>query len=462
MTKDMTTGNPLKIILFFSLPVLFGNLFQQFYNMFDAIIVGQFLGEDALAAVGSTGSIMFFVLGFAMGISQGFGIMVSQAFGAKDFPRLKRYLATSLFLAVIVSLLLTIITAVFSRQMLLFLNTPDNILDMANSYIRVIFLGIIFSMLYNVACGILRAVGDSKTPLYFLILSSFLNIGLDLFFIVVLKTGVAGAAYATVISQAISAALCFFYMFKKFDILKLTKADMQINVETFRTAKQLIYIGIPMALNYSLIAVGSMILQSAVNVFGSSVVAAFTAATKVEQISTQTLPALGTTMATYCGQNLGAGKYDRIFKGMRQGFFIGICCAGLASLICAGFGRYIVRLFLNNPTDTVLTYVTQYLNTISVFFVFLSFIYLYRTSLQGLGRSIFPMISGIFEMFCRIGTVMLLLKPYGYWAVRLASPIAWIGAGVPLMLVYFMWTRKIKAESLRLAESPCSEDTASR
>ena len=441
MTKDMTTGNPLKIILLFSVPVLCGNIFQQFYNMFDTIIVGQFLGEDALAAVGATGSIMFLVLGFAMGIAQGFGVMVSQAFGAKDIPRLKHYAGLSLLLGLAVSVILTLITVIFSRNFLLFMNTPDNILDMANSYIRIIFWGITCTMFYNIASGILRGVGDSKTPLYFLILSSFLNIALDLFFIIVCKMGVPGAAYATVISQGISAVLCFLYMFKKFDILKLCRNDCRPDT---RTCRQLIAIGIPMALNYSLIAVGAMILQSAVNVFGSSVVAAFTAATKVEQIATQTLPTLGTTMATYCGQNLGAGKYNRIFQGMKYALFVGAAAGALASLICAGFGRYIVRLFLSNPTDTVISYATQYLKTVSCFFTFLVLVYLYRTSLQGLGKGIMPMISGIFEMFCRIAIVALLLKPYGYWCVRLASPIAWIGAGVPLMIYYIVWKSKVK------------------
>lgn len=446
MTKDMTSGNPLKIILLFSLPVLFGNIFQQFYNMFDTIIVGQFLGEDALAAVGATGSIMFLVLGFAMGITQGFGVMVSQAFGAKDIPRLKRYVGISLFLSLVVSVVLTMITVIFSKELLLFMNTPENILDMADSYIKIIFWGIICSMFYNVASGILRGVGDSKTPLYFLILSSFLNIVLDLFCIIVLKLGVAGAAYATVFSQGISAVLCFLYMFRKFDILKISRADCRPDG---RIVWQLISIGIPMALNYSLIGIGAMIQQSAVNVFGSGVVAAFTAASKVEQISVQTMPTLGTTMATYCGQNLGAGKYERIFKGMKDAFWIGLATAGLASLICAGFGRYIVRLFLNSPTDEVMGYVTRYLNTVSFFFIFLAFIYLYRTSLQGLGKEIMPMISGIFETICRLATVAVLLKPAGYWSVCFANPVAWIGAGVPLMIAYLVWKRGIQKNILQ-------------
>ena len=425
MTKDMTTGNPLKLILFFSLPVLFGNLFQQFYSMVDTIIVGQFLGEDALAAVGATGSIMFLVLGFASGLAQGFGVMVSQAFGAKDESRLKHIVALSFLLTIIISVVLTALTVTTSRELLIFMNTPDNILDMADSYIRVIFWGIITSMMYNVVSGILRGVGDSKTPLYFLLFSSALNIVLDLFCIVTLKLNVAGAAYATVISQGISAVLCLIYMYRK---------------------SQMMGLGIPMALNYSLIAVGSMILQSAVNVFGSSAVAAFTAASKVEQISTQPMPALGTTMSTYCGQNLGAGKYERIFDGMKKAFGIALGTVAIAAFICTVFGRSIVSLFLSEPTEAIYSYATQYLNTISCFFFFLALIYLYRTSLQGLGKGIMPMVSGIFEMICRVGVVWLLLNPYGYWSVRLASPVAWIGAGVPLMISYLVWKNRKKKQ----------------
>ena len=326
MTKDMTMGSPLRMILLFSVPVLLGNIFQQFYNMVDTIIVGQYLGEDALAAVGSTGCLMFLVLGFANGIAQGFGVMVSHAFGAKDFKLLKHYVALSLILTAIVSLLLTIPTVAASRQFLILMKTPDNILGLADSYIKVIFAGILLTMSYNVAAGILRGIGDSKTPLYFLILSSFLNIVLDLFLIVVVKLGTAGAAYATIIAQGVSALLCFIYMFRKFDILKTSREDYYLDgYGVFN----MLSIGIPMALNYSVTAIGTMILQGAVNIFGSSVVAAFTAASKVENLSTQTMPTLGTAIATYCGQNLGAGKYKRIYEGMRKGFhlhFYLACC----------------------------------------------------------------------------------------------------------------------------------------
>ena len=445
MTKDMTTGSPLRMILLFSVPVLLGNIFQQFYNMVDTIIVGQYLGEDALAAVGSTGCLMFLVLGFANGIAQGFGVMVSHAFGAKDFKLLKHYVALSLILTAIVSLILTIPTVAASRQFLILMKTPDNILGLADSYIKVIFAGILLTMSYNVASGILRGIGDSKTPLYFLILSSFLNIVLDLFLIVVVKLGTAGAAYATIIAQGVSALLCFIYMFRKFDILKTSREDYYLDgYGVFN----MLSIGIPMALNYSITAIGTMILQGAVNIFGSSVVAAFTAASKVENLSTQTMPTLGTAIATYCGQNLGAGKYKRIYEGMRKGFFICIAAAAIGAAICIFGGEFIVSWFVSNPSDEIFSYAMMYLKTVSWFFLPLAMIFLYRNALQGLGEGLVPMLSGVIELVCRFVAIALLQKPLGYQGICLADPAAWVGAGIPLMITYIIWkSKKIRQHS---------------
>lgn len=441
MTKDMTTGNPLKIIILFSIPVLLGNLFQQFYNMVDTIIVGRYLGEEALAAVGSTGCLMFLVLGFANGIAQGFGVMISHAFGAKDFKLLRHYVALSIILTGIVSVLLTIPTVAASKQLLLWMNTPENILTMADHYIKVIFAGILLTMSYNVASGILRGIGDSKTPLYFLILSSILNIILDVFLIVTVNLGTAGAAYATIIAQGVSAILCFLYMFRKFDILKTEKNDYYLDAVG---VKNMLSLGIPMALNYSITAVGTMIMQSAVNVFGSSVVAAFTAASKVNNISTQTMPTLGTAMATYCGQNLGAGKYDRIYQGMRYGFFICVGTAVTAAAICLLGGEFIVSWFVSNPSDEIFTYAMQYLTIASCFYLPLAMIFLYRNALQGLNQGLIPMLSGIVEMVCRVAVIILIPKSLGFFGVCFADPAAWLGAGVPLVITYLLWERRMK------------------
>lgn len=439
MEKDMTTGNPLKLILWFSLPVLLGNVFQQFYNMVDAIIVGRLLGESALAAVGATGSIMFLVLFFAIGIAQGFGVMISQAYGAKNIPLLKHFVALSLILTAVVSALMTALTVPASRMMLTFMKTPGDILNMADSYVKIIFWGIAVTMLYNVTSSILRGIGDSRTPLYFLIFSSLLNIILDYCFIRFFRLGTNGAAYATVLAQGISALLSLVYMFWKFEILRTSKKDYYLDA---RGIWDLLRLGLPMALNYSITAFGVMILQSAVNVFGSGVVASFTAASKVEMLSTQPMPTLGTTMSTYCGQNLGARKYERIYDGMRKAFFLSVLLAGFASAVCVFGGKWIVSLFLTDPSAETFSYAAAYLRTIAVFFFFLTILFLYRTALQGLGNGIVPLIGGILEMVGRILVIALFLDDYGYMAVCLASPAAWALAGIPNMAAYLIWKKK--------------------
>lgn len=441
MTKNMTSGNPLKIILLFSIPVLLGNLFQQFYNMVDAIIVGQYLGEDALAAVGSTGCLMFLVLGFANGIAQGFGVMVSHAYGAQDNDRLKHYVALALMLTVVISVVLTIPTVAGSKLLLVWMNTPENILTLANDYIQVIFAGIFLTMAYNVAAGILRGIGDSKTPLYFLILSSILNIVLDVFLIVVVKLGTAGAAYATIISQGVSAALCYIYMFRKFDVLKVSRKDFYMD---FRGIANMLSIGIPMALNYSITAIGTMIFQSAVNVFGSSVVAAYTAASKVSNIATQTMPTLGTAMATYCGQNLGAAKYDRIYAGMKKGFMLCVVASLAGAALCLLGGRFIVSWFVSNPSEDIFTYAMQYLTVASIFYLPLAMIFLYRNALQGLNEGFIPMLSGVIELVCRFAVIIFVPASAGFVGVCFADPAAWVGAGIPLWITYLIWQKKTK------------------
>lgn len=441
MKTDMTKGNPMRIILLFSVPVLMGNLFQQFYNMVDTIIVGQYLGSDALAAVGSTGCLMFLVLGFANGIAQGFGVMVSHAFGAKNLKLLKHYVALAIILTVIVSLVLTVPTVLASKQFLIWMNTPDNILDMADAYIKVIFAGIFCTMSYNVASGLLRSIGDSRTPLYFLIFSSVLNIILDVFFIVVVKSGTAGAAYATVISQGISALLSFIVMFRKYDILRTSRDDYYMDLNGIG---HMLYIGIQMALNYSITAIGTMIFQASVNVFGSQVVAAYTAASKVNNIATQTMPTLGTAAATYCGQNLGAGKYDRIFKGMKACFWICIGCAVVAAFINCIVGPHMIGWFISSPSAQDMDYAMRYLRIASVFMLPLAWIFAYRNGLQGLNRGLVPMLSGVMELASRWIAILILAKPFGYTGVCYADPAAWLSTGVLLIITYFIWERNMK------------------
>ena len=325
---DLTTGSPFWSLLKFAIPVILGNLFQLFYTLADSVIVGKTLGAESLAAVGSTSIIIYFVFCFINGFTGGFGICLGQRCGAKDEQGMRKSIAVSTLLSIAFTVVLTLVCCLLSRQILVWMQIPDDIAEEANAYMFVVLLGTGATVFYNMISNMLRALGDSKTPLYFLILSSFLNIVLDLFLIVVVKLGTAGAAYATIIAQGVSALLCFIYMFRKFDILKTSREDYYLDgYGVFN----MLSIGIPMALNYSITAIGTMILQGAVNIFGSSVVAAFTAASKVENLSTQTMPTLGTAIATYCGQNLGAGKYKRIYEGMRKGFFICIFISLAAS-----------------------------------------------------------------------------------------------------------------------------------
>ena len=439
MAKDMTSGSPWKIILLFSLPVLMGNLFQQFYTMVDTLIVGRCLGEDALAAVGLTGSLVFLVLGFANGIGQGFGVMISQAFGAKDFKLLKHFVAVSMLLTVIVSVILTIPTVIYSKSFLVMMQTPSELLDMSDSYIKIIFAGILFSMAYNVAAGILRGIGDSKTPLFFLIFSSLLNIVIDFFLIVIIPCGTAGAAYATLISQGISAVLCFIYMFKHYEVLRLERADFYLDRQS---VFKLLYVGIPMAINYSITAVGCIIFQRAVNGFGSAVVASYTAASKVHSIATQTMPTLGTAMATYCGQNLGAGRYDRIFKGMRIAFVLCIIISVVAGMINCLAGPYVIPIFCKESPELAVTNGMIYLRTASKYLLPLAWIFAYRNALQGLNRGLMPMLGGVVELAGRFLVIFLVSDRFGYLGVCYADPAAWVLTGVMLLISYIVWKRR--------------------
>ncbi|MDE5893177.1 MAG: MATE family efflux transporter, partial [Acetatifactor sp.] len=309
MVKDMTKGSPMKLILGFSIPLLFGFLFQQFYNLMDTVIVGRFLGKDNLAAVGATSSINFMIIGFCMGICSGFSIPVSHKFGAGDYVGLRRVVANCVWLAAAFAAAMTVLTTLLSRFILVVMKTPDNILDAAYSYIWVIFLGIPVTFLYNMTAGVIRALGDSRTPVIFLVMSSFINISLDLFFIIRLQWGVQGAALATVISQGISGLCCLLFMIKKFEILRIQKAEWALDRHLIGT---LCGMGVPMGLQYSITAIGSVILQSATNTLGSDAVAAVTAAGKISGFLACPFDAMGSTMATYGGQNVGAGRLDRI------------------------------------------------------------------------------------------------------------------------------------------------------
>lgn len=442
MVKDMTSGNPTKLILSFAVPMLIGNLFQQFYSMVDAIIVGRFIDVSALAAVGATGAMTFFVIGFSIGLTTGFSIIVSQRFGSGDEDGLRVSVTMSILLSIAVTIVLTVISVLGARPLLEFMNTPADIIDDAYIYLVIVFAGNFSMVFYNLVSSILRALGDSKTPLYFLILSSLINVVLDLVFIIYFSSGVAGAAYATVASQAISFILCFIYMFAKFPILKLKRSDWKLNKDM---VKELLRLGIPTALQNSVTAIGVMVLQTAINGLGSVKVAAYTAASKVEQLATQPMMTFGMAMATYAGQNLGAGKIDRIRLGLRKCMKISMISCVIAMVIVIFFGWLLTQMFVSSTETEVIQLSQEYLTTIAFFFCVLGTLFIYRSTLQGIGNSAIPLLSGFMELVMRVAASLILVYFFGFFGICIASPIAWIGGTVPLIIAYYRDMKRLAA-----------------
>lgn len=434
MEKDMTKGNPMRLILEFAVPLLFGLIFQQLYGMVDTVIVGHYLGVDALAAVGSTGSICFLILGFCMGVCYGFGIPIAQAFGAKETGELRRYVGSSVWLSGIFAVTVTLAVSLFCRQILQFMRTPENIFDDAYRYLIVIFLGIPAVFLYNATSAILRSLGDSKTPVAFLVLASILNIFLDVFFIVTIPMGVAGAALATVLSQIVAGIACLFYMGKKFPILKLSREERRWNrVYAWR----LCAMGAPMGLQYSITAIGSVILQGAVNGLGSDAVAAVTAGSRTYMLLVCAFDAMAATIATYGGQNVGAGELDRVDRGLWDCSLLGLVYS-LLSLGCVYlFGKSLLLLFLDAGETRIIADAEAYLRVSAWFFFPLALVNIVRSLIQGMGFSGLAVFAGVFEMVAR-GLIGIFLVPvFGFAAACFAGPLAWIFADIFLIPAFF-------------------------
>ena len=449
--RDMTKGNVFNIILGFAIPLLLGMLFQQFYSMVDTIIVGKYLGVSALASVGSTGSINFMIIGFCMGVCNGFAIPVAQKFGAGNFKKLRKYVFNSGFLAIVFSAVMTLIVCVFCRQILIAMRTPEDIIQGAYRYIYVIFLGIPATYLYNLLSGIIRSLGDSKTPLFFLIISSIINIILDLFLIIYMHMGVGGAAWATVIAQAVSGILCLIYMRKKYSVLKFESDELKIDGYCIR---RLCYMGVPMGLQYSITAIGSVILQAAVNGLGSIIVAAVTAAGKISMFLCCPFDALGSTMATYTGQNIGAGKLERISEGIKKSMIIGSVYSIVALIISVFFGKSLALLFVNENEIEILAKVSENLIIIAAFYIPLCIVNVVRFTIQGMGYSTFAILAGVCEMIARALCGFILVPIFGYVAVCLASPVAWIFADAFLIPAYKYVINKSKCEmKIKLVEA---------
>lgn len=431
---DMTSGNPMRIILSFTIPIFIGNVFQQFYNMTDAVIVGKFVGTKALAAVGSTGTIMFLIYGFVVGMTAGFTVLTAQKFGAGDMDAMRKTVAGASILSLIVGVLLTAGFMMFMRPWLEVMNTPEDIYADAYAYIMIISAGILAQMLYNLLASILRALGNSKVPLYFLILSAVLNIVLDLVLIIVFHMGAAGAAVATVISQGVSGILCFIYIVKKVPVLHMKRDDWRPTGSLLWTQ---IRIGIPMALQYSITAIGTMMVQSSVNILGSTQVAAFTAAGKIEQVVTQAYVAQGTTMATYGAQNMGAGNVARIRQGFKASTIIGVIYAFIAAAFVMTVGKYMSYLFVSEDVEVIMESVDLYLKCIGVFFIPLAIVNIYRNGIQGLGYGLLPMMAGVAELIGRGVVAVIAAGHRSYLGVCLASPAAWVLASLLLLAMYY-------------------------
>ncbi|MCR5102012.1 MAG: MATE family efflux transporter [Butyrivibrio sp.] len=440
-TKDLTVGNPMKLILGFSVPLLMGFLFQQFYSVVDTMIVGRILGTQALAGVGSTGAVNFMVIGFCMGVCNGFAIPISQRFGAKDYNSMRKFISHSIILCAVFAVVMTFFVSVFCRQILHAMNTPDDIFEYAYQYIFVIFLGIPVTYLYNLLSAIIRALGDSKHPVIFLVIASFVNIGLDLFFILNLHMGIMGAALATVISQLVSGICCLVFMVTKLDILKLSKRDWELDGGHFMI---LFNMGIPMGLQYSITAIGSIVIQIAINGQGSEAVAAVTAANKVGMFLCCPFDAMGSTMSTYAGQNVGAKKLDHLQQGLIACSKLGIIYALLALVILWLFGANFVRLFIDSSEETVINLAAYYLKWQSAFYIPLAFVNIVRFLIQGMGYSMFAILAGVCEMVGRILAALVLTPLFGFTGIAMASPVAWILADAFLIPAYIMVRNKLR------------------
>ena len=442
MVKDMTNGSPSKHILGFAVPMLFGMLFQQFYNLVDTIIVGKTLGVEALAGVGATGSINFMIIGFCMGICNGFAIPVAQSFGAKNDTDLRKYVFNGYICSVVFAIVLTLASVIFCRKILIVMNTPADIIDHAYNYIVVIFIGIPTVFLYNMVSGVIRSLGDSKTPVVFLVLSSIINVVLDFFLILVCKMGVAGAGWATVTSQLISGLTCLIYMYKKYDILKGDKSERVLDR---RFITNLCMNGVPMGLQYSITAIGSTILQAAVNTLGSTYVAAMTAGSKMFNFTCCPFDALGSTMATYAGQNVGAAKIKRLGQGVRSAMIIGSVYSVLSLIALYFTTDYIALLFVNASETTIIALTRQFILASACFYIPLTGVNVVRFCIQGMGFSVFAISAGILEMIGRAFAAIILIPNIGFMGACLASPIAWIAADAFLFPAFIHCAKKLNA-----------------
>lgn len=444
MTRDLTEGSCLKQILLFAAPLLVGNLLQQTYNLVDAAIVGRCLGTDALAAVGASSSVQFLVLGFCIGTCAGFGIPIAQRFGAKDYRAMRSYIFHSVLLTALFAVVLTSVCALLCSNILHMMSTPDDIFAGAYTYLLIIFFGIPFNLLYNLEAAMLRAVGDSKTPFVFLAVSTVTNIALDLVCILVFRWGVAGAAIATITAQALSGILCFFFIRRKQEILHISAADCRFDRDCCLSA---LAMGAPMGLQFSITAIGSMVMQAANNGLGSIYVSGFTAGARLKQFTMCPYDALATAVCTFCGQNLGAKRFERIKQGIRVGVALALIYGISIGIVLICGGRVLSMLFISSSQVAVLDASAKYLRYMGFMYWMLGLLNVFRLTIQGIGYSGRAVFAGVIEMVARTAVSLIFVPIYGYTAICCADQVAWTTAVLYLIPMCLHLLKKVEQEA---------------
>lgn len=444
--NNLLTCKPVSGIIAFSLPIMGSSLLQYCYNLVDNIIVGRYVGTDALAAVGNVSSINSFIIGTALGLTSGFTITVAQDFGASNKSRMNKYAANSISLSLLIGIVIAVVAHLFSTPLLRLIDTPENIIDMSSSYVNILYYSVPIQMALNNFNALSRAVGESKKPLYFLIASVLVNIVLDLLFVGGFGWGVEGAAWATAASQLVAAVLSGVYIFKYNKELSIKFGDLKIDTKV--CSKQL-KMGIPISLQFTITSIGSMILQTAINGFGSNVIAGFTAAGRVEQVLNIPMSGLGVGTMTFVSQNYGAGNYDRIIKSVKKIFVLDICVSVVCSIILVSVGPSVVKLFMTDYNSDIMFAANHYLRAIAQCYSLVAVLFVFRNTLQGLGFTYSNAIAGAGELLGRIA-VALILTPYlGFDAVCYAGPVAWLLADIPLVVIYLVKQKKFKKLALR-------------
>ncbi|CUW13920.1 MATE family efflux transporter [Leuconostoc gasicomitatum] len=447
--RDLTQGSPAKQILFFTIPLVIGNLFQQLYNFSDTVIVGQTLGVKSLAAVGATGSIMFLILGFVQGFTAGLSIITAQRYGARDIAGVRKSMASTLIVSALTTVIVTILSLLAVYPLLKIMQTPAEIFNQAFIFIAIILGGIFATMGYNVTANSLRAIGDSRSPLVYLIVGMIINIILELWFIIGLNYGVAGAALATVIAQLVSTILSFWHIYRFSPLLQVHRSDFKWDPVDIRIHLRA---GLPMGFQSSIIAIGALVLQGALNTLGTDAVAATTAAQRIDQVATLPLMSFGITMATFAAQNYGAKQYERILIGVKQALFMSMGFGLFMGILEIAFGDFAVMLFVGADQQRVLELAQQYFWANGAFYYILSALFIIRYVLQGLNDSKTPTFAGIAELMMRTVAAITLVGPFGFFGASLANVLAWIGSLIVMIPAYRKITKKLREQQKNINE----------